>query len=59
MVKKFIYGPLISPTVFNEVIGPHYKRITSLCNAHGIDIVSVEKNFGVRLTVIDRFTLLG
>lgn len=38
----FKNGPLISPAVFDEVIGPHYKRITSLCNAYGIDIISVD-----------------
>lgn len=38
----FKNGPLVAPTVFNEVIGPHYKRITSLCRQYGVDIVSVD-----------------
>ncbi len=38
----FNNGPLIHPQVFREMIGPHYKRTTSLLNAHGIDIVSVD-----------------
>ncbi len=38
----FKNGPLVSPAVFEEVIGPHYKRITSLCNSYGIDIISVD-----------------
>jgi len=35
-------GPLISPRVFSEKMGPHYKRITELVNRYGIDIVSVD-----------------
>ncbi len=35
-------GPLVSPDVFRELVGPHYKRITSLLLAHGIDIVSLD-----------------
>ncbi len=38
----FNNGPLIHPQVFREMIGPHYKRTTSLLNAHGIDIISVD-----------------
>ncbi len=38
----FNNGPLVHPQVFREMIGPHYKRVTSLLNAHGIDIISVD-----------------
>ena len=38
----FKSGPLISPRVFDEKVGPHYKRITDLLLAHGIDIVSLD-----------------
>ena len=30
------------PSVFKEYVGPHYKKITSLLNQYGIDIVSVD-----------------
>jgi len=35
-------GPLVSPKVFREYVGPHYKRITDLVRRHGIDIVSLD-----------------
>ncbi len=38
----FNSGPLINPAVFDELIGPHYKRITDMLQANGIDIVSVD-----------------
>jgi hypothetical protein len=38
----FKNGPLVSPTVFAEMAGPHYKRITNLLLEYGIDIVSVD-----------------
>lgn len=38
----FKNGPLVSPAVFREKVGPHYKRITQLLNARGIDIVSLD-----------------
>ncbi len=38
----FKNGPLISPRVFREKVGPHYKRITDMLAAHGIDIVSLD-----------------
>lgn len=38
----FKNGPLVIPSVFDTYVGPHYKRITSLLNRHGIDIVSVD-----------------
>lgn len=38
----FRNGPLISPRVFDEKVGPQYKRITKMLNQHGIDIVSLD-----------------
>ena len=38
----FKNGPLISPAVFAEKVGPHYKRIAELLNKNGIDIISVD-----------------
>lgn len=38
----FKSGPLINPRVFNEKVGPHYKRITDLLNKNGINIVSLD-----------------
>lgn len=38
----FKNGPLVSPGVFDEKLGPHYKRISGLLNSHGIDIVSLD-----------------
>ncbi len=38
----FKNGPLVIPSVFEEKVGPHYKRITSLLNEYGIDIVSLD-----------------
>lgn len=35
-------GPLVSPSVFEELVGPHYKRISDLLNLYGIDIISVD-----------------
>jgi uroporphyrinogen decarboxylase len=35
-------GPIISPLVFEAKMGPWYKRITDLLNAHGIEIVSLD-----------------
>ncbi|MBE6885945.1 MAG: hypothetical protein IJY82_05265 [Oscillospiraceae bacterium] len=35
-------GPLVSPAVFEELIGPWYKKMTDLFTAHGIKIVSVD-----------------
>lgn len=29
-------GPLVTPAVFDEKVGPHYKRITDLLNKYGI-----------------------
>lgn len=38
----FKNGPLVSPRVFREKVGPHYRRITDLLSSHGIDIVSLD-----------------
>jgi uroporphyrinogen decarboxylase len=38
----FRNGPLVSPAVFYEKAGPHYKRLCDLCRSHGIDIVSLD-----------------
>ena len=35
-------GPLITPRVFDEKVGPHYRRITELVNSYGINIVSLD-----------------
>ena len=35
-------GPLVHPRVFEELVGPHYRRICDLLHEHGIDIVSVD-----------------
>lgn len=38
----FKNGPLVSPGIFEEKVGPHYKRITDLVNSYGINIVSLD-----------------
>ncbi len=38
----FKNGPLISPRVFAEKVGPHYRRITDLTRRRGLDIVSLD-----------------
>jgi hypothetical protein len=38
----FKNGPLIRPSLFEEKVGPHYKRITDLVNQHGMNIVSLD-----------------
>lgn len=35
-------GPLVIPSVFHEVVGPHYKKITSLLNQNGINLISLD-----------------
>lgn len=35
-------GPLITPAVFAEEVGPHYKRLTDLLHRYDIDIVSLD-----------------
>ena len=38
----FKNGPCISPHVFSEKVGPHYRRITDLTRQHGLDICSLD-----------------
>jgi len=38
----FKNGPLVSPEVFREYVGPHYRRITTLLKEYGCDIVSLD-----------------
>lgn len=38
----FKNGPLIVPSLFDSFVGPHYRRVTDLVRAHGIDIVSLD-----------------
>ena len=38
----FKNGPLVTPSVFDEYVGPHYRKITDLLLEHGVDIVSVD-----------------
>ncbi|MGI5895140.1 MAG: uroporphyrinogen decarboxylase family protein [Candidatus Merdivicinus sp.] len=38
----FKNGPLVIPSIFDEYVGPHYKKITSLLKEYGIDIVSLD-----------------
>ncbi len=38
----FKNGPLVIPSVFDEKVGPHYKRITDLLHRHGINIASLD-----------------
>jgi len=38
----FKNGPLVSPAVFREYVGPHYRRITDLVKAHGIEFISLD-----------------
>ncbi len=38
----FKNGPLVTPAVFNELVGPHYKRITGLLNQYGVNIISLD-----------------
>jgi uroporphyrinogen decarboxylase len=38
----FKNGPLVIPSVFEEKVGPHYKKITGLLHEYGIDIISLD-----------------
>lgn len=35
-------GPLVIPDIFAEKVGPHYRRITELVKANGIEIISLD-----------------
>jgi hypothetical protein len=38
----FKNGPLVSPAIFAEYVGPQYKRMTDLLKQYGVDIVSLD-----------------
>ena len=38
----FKNGPLVSPSVFREVVGPWYKKINDMINSYGVDIISLD-----------------
>ena len=38
----FKNGPLLSPTLFDELCAKHYKKRTDLCHRYGIDIISLD-----------------
>lgn len=38
----FKNGPLVIPSVFDALVGPHYKRITGLLSRHDITLVSLD-----------------
>jgi hypothetical protein len=38
----FKNGPLVNPAFFAQHVGPHYRRISDLLTAYGVDIVSVD-----------------
>ena len=38
----FKSGPLLSPTLFDELCAKHYKKRNELCRKHGIDIISLD-----------------
>jgi uroporphyrinogen decarboxylase len=40
----FKSGPCITPSVFAELVGPHYRRITDLTRKHGLDICSLDSD---------------
>ena len=40
----FKNGPLVNPEVFRKLVGPHYRKITELVNANGLDIVSLDSD---------------
>jgi len=38
----FKNGPLVNPAVFDEYVGPHYKKITDIAREHGVKIASLD-----------------
>ncbi|MCL2033139.1 MAG: hypothetical protein FWG94_00245 [Oscillospiraceae bacterium] len=38
----FTNGPLVNPSVFAELVGPHYRRIIELIKSRGIKIISLD-----------------
>ncbi len=41
---SFRSGPLVSPKMFAEKVGPYYKRVTELASQYDIDIVSLDSD---------------
>lgn len=35
-------GPLMSPAIYRDVVGPHYRRITDLLRSYGVNIISLD-----------------
>ena len=40
----FKTGPLLSPRMVREFLCPHYRRITSLLQRHGVDIIALDSD---------------
>jgi uroporphyrinogen decarboxylase len=38
----FNSGPIVGVPFFNEVLAPHYRRITELLNLHGVDLINTD-----------------
>ena len=38
----FKNGPLVVPRIFDELVGPHYRRISDLLSRHGVELVSLD-----------------
>jgi uroporphyrinogen decarboxylase len=38
----YVAGPLISPKMWEEFLGPNYRRIRAFADAHGIPVISVD-----------------
>jgi len=38
----FKNGPLVSPAIFEEYVGPWYKKITDIARGHGVKIASLD-----------------
>jgi len=38
----FKNGPLLSPALFDSLCSKHYRRMSELCHAHGIDLISLD-----------------
>ena len=38
----FKNGPLIIPSLFEALVGPHYRRVTGLLRDHGVPIISLD-----------------
>ena len=38
----YVAGPLISPRMWEEFLGPNYRRVKAFADAHGIPVISVD-----------------